>query len=124
MAIAQIEHANLTVTDPARSAALFEKLCGWKIRWQGPSMMGGETIHVGSDDSYLALYTNEQTSGGYSKGQPLNHVGIKVDDLEQAEKVVLASGLETFSHSDYDPGPKSFYFFDWDGIEFEVVSYE
>jgi len=124
MAIAQIEHANLTVTDPARSAALFGKLCGWKIRWKGPSMMGGETIHVGSDDSYLALYTNERASGDYSKGQPLNHVGIKVDDLEQAEKVVLAAGLETFSHSDYDPGPKSFYFFDWDGIEFEVVSYE
>ena len=124
MAIAQIEHANLTVTDPARSAALFGKLCGWKIRWKGPSMMGGETIHVGSDDSYLALYTNERASGDYSKGQPLNHVGIKVDDLEQAEKVVLAAGLETFSHSDSDPGPKSFYFFDWDGIEFEVVSYE
>ena len=124
MAIAQIEHANLTVTDPARSAALFEKLCGWKIRWQGPSMMGGETIHVGGEDSYLALYTNDRASGDYSKGQPLNHVGIKVDDLEQAETAVLAAGLETFSHSDYDPGPKSFYFFDWDGIEFEVVSYE
>ena len=124
MAIAQIEHANLTVTDPARSAAFFEKLCGWKIRWKGPSMMGGETIHVGSDASYLALYTNDQATGNFGKGQPLNHVGIQVDDLDAAEAIVLAAGLKTFSHSDYDPGPKSFYFFDWDGIEFEGVSYE
>lgn len=124
MAIAQIEHANLTVTDPARSAAFFEKLCGWKIRWKGPSMMGGETIHIGSDASYLALYTNDDVAGGYAKGQPLNHVGIQVDDLAAAEKIVLAAGLKTFSHSDYDPGPSSFYFFDWDGIEFEMVSYE
>ena len=32
-------------------------------------------------------------------------------------------GLETFNHGDYEPG-RRFYFFDWDGIEFEVVSYE
>ncbi len=124
MSIAQIEHANLTVTDPARSAALFEKLFGWKIRWRGPAMMGGETIHVGSESSYLALYTNDQAGGGYSKGQPLNHVGIQVADLDAAEAIVKEAGLEPFSHSDYDPGPRSFYFFDWDGIEFEVVSYE
>ena len=31
----QIEHANLTVSDPARSAALFRKLCGWDERWRG-----------------------------------------------------------------------------------------
>jgi len=123
MTVAQIEHANLTVTDIARSAAFFEKLCGWKIRWQGPTLMGGETIHIGSEDSYLALYTNDEASGGYSKGQPLNHVGIQVDNLDAAEKIVLAAGLKPYSHSDYTPGPRSFYFFDWDGIEFEMLSY-
>ena len=123
MAVGQIEHVNITVSDPDRSAKLFEKLCGWKERWRGPSMLGGRTIHVGSDDSYLAIYTNDKPHERYSKGVPLNHVGLQVDDLDAAEKVVLEDGLETFSHSDYDPGPKSFYFFDWDGIEFEVVSY-
>lgn len=119
----QLEHANLTVTDPARSAALFAKLCGWRERWRGPAMNGGETIHVGGESSYLALYTNPHAAGGYRKGAPLNHVGLKVDDLDAAERVVIAAGLEPFSHGRYDPGPRSFYFFDWDGIEFEVVSY-
>ena len=33
------------------------------------------------------------------------------------------SRLEPFNHDDYEPG-RRFYFFDWDGIEFEVVSYQ
>jgi hypothetical protein len=45
-----------------------------------------------------------------------------VPDLDVAEAVVRAAGLEPFSHGDYEPG-RRFYFFDWDGIEFELVSY-
>ncbi|WP_336986968.1 VOC family protein [Altererythrobacter aquiaggeris] len=123
MSVAKIEHANLSVTDPDRSSRFFQKLCGWEERWRGPSMMGGETIHVGSHQAYIALYTHARVTGGYDKGQPLNHIGIAVDDLEAAEKIVLGSGLKTFSHSAYDPGPRSFYFLDWDGIEFEIVCY-
>lgn len=119
----RLEHANLSVTDPERSAALLIDLLGWKERWRGPSMLGGRTIHVGEEHDYIALYTGEKVTGDYSKGQPLNHIAFTVDDLDAAEKVVLKHGLETFSHGDYEPG-RRFYFFDWDGIEFEVVSYE
>lgn len=121
---ARLEHVNLTVTDPARMAALLTDLCGWHIRWGGPSMNNGRTIHIGSDDAYLALYTNDQANGDYAKSQPLNHVGLQVEDLNAAEQIVVCAGLEPFSHGTYEPGPKTFYFFDWDGIEFEVVSYE
>ncbi len=121
---AKLEHVNLTVTDPARMAALLTDLCGWHIRWRGPSMNNGRTIHIGSDDAYLALYTNDQANGDYAKGQPLNHLGLQVEDLNAAEQIVVRAGLEPFSHGTYEPGPKTFYFFDWDGIEYEVVSYE
>ena len=117
-----LEHANLTVSDPARSSALLQQLCGWHERWRGPSQLGGWTIHVGTERDYIALYTNEGRSGPYAKGVPLNHVGLVVDDLDAAEAIVLAAGLVPFSHGDYEPG-RRFYFFDWDGIEFEVVSY-
>ncbi len=120
-----LEHANLTVTQPERSAQLLKQLCGWEERWRGKSKMGGDTIHVGEPTNgaaYIALYTNDDVKGGYSKGEPLNHLGLLVDDLGAAEKVVSAAGLEPFGHDDYDPG-RRFYFFDWDGIEFEVVSY-
>ncbi|WP_394726808.1 VOC family protein [Altererythrobacter sp. GH1-8] len=118
-----IEHVNISVTNPARSAGLFQKLLGWHIRWEGGSMNGGHTIHVGTETSYLALYTGEHVKGDYSKGQPLNHVGFLVDDLDAAERLVEEHGLEPFGHDDYNPG-KRFYFCDWDGIEFEIVSYE
>lgn len=122
MPIGQLEHVNITVTDPDRSAKLFEKLCGWHERWRGPSQLGGWTIHVGDETAYLAIYTNERARSGYAKGVPLNHVGVLVDDLAAAEAVIKAAGLEPFNHADYEPG-RRFYFFDWDGIEFEVVSY-
>ncbi|KWV90659.1 VOC family protein [Erythrobacter sp. YT30] len=125
MPSAILEHANLSVTDPDRSADLFKALCGWEERWRGKSQFGGDTVHVGAPGNgaaYLALYTSEKVAGDYSKGQPLNHIGLLVDDLNEAEKAVSKAGLKPFGHDDYDPGER-FYFFDWDGIEFEIVSY-
>ena len=122
MPTATLEHANLTVSDPGRSARLFTDLCGWHERWRGPARNGGETIHVGNDTSYLALYCDGADHARYRKGQPLNHVGLLVDDLDAAQDVVIAAGLTPFGHDDYEPG-RRFYFFDWDGIEFEVVNY-
>jgi catechol 2,3-dioxygenase-like lactoylglutathione lyase family enzyme len=122
MPIGQIEHANMTVSNPARSAELFKQLCGWHERWSGKAQNGGRTIHVGSETTYLALYTNDLPVERYTKGHPLNHVGLLVDDLDAAEKVVLSAGLKPFGHDDYEPG-RRFYFYDWDGIEFEVISY-
>ncbi|MBB3033162.1 VOC family protein [Alteriqipengyuania lutimaris] len=123
MPTGRLEHANISVTDPERSAALLVDLLGWHERWSGPSMGNGRTIHVGSADSYVALYTGSHVAGDYVKGNPLNHLAFVVDDLAAAEEVVKRHGLEPFGHDDYEPG-RRFYFFDWDGIEFEVVDYE
>ncbi|GAB5483224.1 MAG: hypothetical protein Pars92KO_29810 [Parasphingorhabdus sp.] len=125
MTKAILEHVNLTVSDPQRSADLMRDLFGWHIRWEGPSMSGGHTIHVGTDDQYLALYTNENVKAAnpqFRKGEPMNHVAMTVDDLDAVEEKVKAAGLEPFGHDDYDPG-RRFYFFDWNGIEYEIVNY-
>ena len=119
-----IEHVNLTVSQPERSARLFQDLFGWHVRWQGPARNGGRVIHVGDDANYLAVYNQpgKDEDRGWEKGVPLNHVGIQVDDLDAVERRVIAAGLVPFSHGDYEPG-RRFYFFDPDGIEYEVVSY-
>ena len=122
---ARIEHVNITVGDADRSAALIEKLFGWKVRWKGPAMSGGRTVHIGTDSQYLALYSAPGGDGRpleWAKGEPLNHVAIEVDDLDSMERKVAEAGLEPFGHGDYEPG-RRFYFFDRDGIEFEIVSY-
>jgi catechol 2,3-dioxygenase-like lactoylglutathione lyase family enzyme len=121
----RIEHVNVTVTDPARAAALMQALFDWRIRWSGPARDGGHTIHVGSDDHYLALYTGRDaayTAEDFAKGRPLNHIGVEVDNLDEVETRVVAAGLTPFNHAAYDPG-RRFYFLDPDGIEYEVVSY-
>lgn len=117
-----MEHANLTVSDIERSSELFQNLFGWHERWRGAAMNGGETIHVGNDSTYIALYTDRKAHDRFAKGAPLNHIGIVVDDIDRTEKLVVEAGLEPFNHGDYEPG-RRFYFFDWDGIEFEIVSY-
>lgn len=122
----RIEHVNITVSDPEASAAAIARIFGWQERWRGPAMGGGFTIHVGNGDAYLALYTGPKghhSDTPYAKGEPLNHVGIEVSDLDAIEAKVVAEGYEPFSHGDYEPG-RRFYFFDRDGIEFEVVSYQ
>lgn len=125
MSVGRIEHVNVTVTDPARAAALMEALFGWRIRWQGAALNGGHTIHVGSDHDYVALYTGRGVAypaDTFAKGRPLNHIGVEVDDLDGVEARVVAAGLKPFAHGDYEPG-RRFYFLDPDGIEYEVVSY-
>ena len=125
MAVPRIEHVNVTVSDPARAADLMKSVFGWHERWRGPARDGGETIHVGSADHYLALYTGRGVTYGpddFAKGRPLNHIGVEVDDLAAIESKIVAAGLRPFGHDDYDPG-RRFYFLDPDGIEYEVVSY-
>jgi catechol 2,3-dioxygenase-like lactoylglutathione lyase family enzyme len=118
-----LEHINITVSDPERTVELLQRLCGWHERWRGPAQLGGTTIHVGTEHGYLALYKHSSPVPRYPKGQPLNHIGLVVDDLDAAEAIVIEAGLVPYSHGDYEPG-RRFYFFDWDGIEFELVSYE
>lgn len=116
--MATLEHVNITVSDPRRTADMLVRLFGWRIRWEGSAKLGGRTVHVGTDDAYLAVWSN----GGAPAMGRLNHVGIVVDDLDGVERRIKAEGIETFNHGSYEPG-RRFYFLDRDGIEYEVVSY-
>ncbi|MEM1160628.1 MAG: VOC family protein [Pseudomonadota bacterium] len=127
MAKGTLEHVNLTVSDPLKTAEMVCKLFGWHIRWQGPAMAGaGYTVHVGDGDTYLAVYgqgdRQDVDVASYQQIAGLNHVGVVVDDLDDVEAKVVDMGMTPVNHGDYGPG-KRFYFHDHDGVEFEVVSY-
>ncbi|WP_334193395.1 VOC family protein [Pararhodobacter sp.] len=124
---ATLEHTNLTVTDPAATARWMEEVFGWHIRWQGSAIHGGRSIHVGGDDSYLALYRpldapRPAAARSYDTIGGLNHLAVTVADLDATEAKVRAAGFTPHSHADYEPG-RRFYFHDADGVEYEVVSY-
>lgn len=126
MSEAFLEHTNLTVRDPDATARLLVELFGWRVRWQGDAIHNGYTVHVGGENSYLALYAHPSERrppiDNHCHLRGLNHLGIVVDDLEASEQAILAAGYQTRSHADYEPG-RRFYFEDKDGLEFEVICY-
>jgi len=44
-----LEHANITVYDPEKTAAWMQAVFGWRIRWQGPALESGFTLHIGTE---------------------------------------------------------------------------
>ena len=124
--MARVEHANITVSEPVKTARYLGDIFGWKTRWEGEAINGGYTIHVGENDSYVAIYRGpgEQDAAptSYSTLGGFNHLGVVVDDLDAVEARVKAAGFEPHSHANYEPG-RRFYFHDHDGIEIEVVCY-
>ncbi|MEJ6398754.1 VOC family protein [Yoonia sp. 208BN28-4] len=127
--MANLEHINITVADPHQTAALFDTLFGWHIRWEGPTAAGdGYMIHVGSTDSYVSLYkpdggvSGDASDGRWSVKGGMNHIGVVVDDFAKTRKAVEAAGYTVHGEPVYEPG-RRFYFFEDNGIEIEVVSY-
>jgi catechol 2,3-dioxygenase-like lactoylglutathione lyase family enzyme len=123
---ALLEHANYTVTDPAATARWMQAVFGWHIRWQGAAIDGGHTVHVGTQERYVALYApvemKQDSGSSYTHVGGLNHIAVVVDDYEATEERVRAQGFRCGEHYDYEPG-RRFYFHDDDDIEYEVVSY-
>lgn len=125
---AYLEHINVTVKDPDKLSALLCRLFDWKVRWSGAALDNGSSVHVGNDDSYLALYTHENTTDKKSDSHlnhllinNLNHLGIVVSDLDKVELNVKAEGYEPCSHGDYEPGRR--FYFHVDQLEIEIVEY-
>ena len=94
---ASLEHVNITVSNPEKTAGLICQLFDWHIRWQGPSMLGGYTFHVGTDDSYIAVYGRDRHGARKKSAAPnkgvLNHIGIVVDDLNATEQQIKGADM-------------------------------
>ncbi|MGJ8559326.1 MAG: VOC family protein [Litorimonas sp.] len=123
---ARLEHININVVDPKKTADRLCRMFGWSIRWEGPSINQGTSVHVGTKDDYVALYSNREVRraepADKKAAASLNHIAVVVDDLGLIERRVVAEGLIPTSFADYHPGHR-FYFDDFDGVEYEVVSY-
>jgi catechol 2,3-dioxygenase-like lactoylglutathione lyase family enzyme len=122
----RLEHVNVTVADPDGTAEVLCGIFGWKVRWAGPAMETGRSVHVGDATSYVALFSygrpDERRQESYRTKGGLNHIAVVVDDFEATEARVKAAGFMPGEIFDYEPG-RRFYFVESNGIEIEVVSY-
>ena len=118
MTQARLEHANITVSDPKATAEWLGNVFGWHIRWEGPGMETGYTVHVGTDDSYVALFSHGDgvppTQDSYRTLGALNHIAAFTDDIDKVEQRVRRAGFTPANHNDYAPG-RRFYFLDQGG---------
>jgi len=124
--MAYLEHANITVKNPDEIAQCFANLFGWKVRWSGASKDNGYTVHVGNQECYVALYTNDKLGkncGNANHAGHLNHIGVVVEDLDAAISLAKRAGLEPFDFGEYEPG-RRFYFMLEDTLEIEIISYK
>ena len=108
MAAGILEHANFSVSDPQKTADMLCTIFDWRIRWSGASIHDGHTIHVGGQDSYLAIYARadmrKAVPNDYKTVGAMNHIGVVVDDLDAVEDRVLDAGVQNTNHGDYDTG--------------------
>ena len=89
MSQAYLEHANISVSNPDLSAQRLCDLFDWKVRWSGPSMDEGYTVHVGGENSYVAFFSSfcAFSCDGFSS------IGVGVSSCDSA--AVGACGFST-----------------------------
>jgi len=116
----RLEHANLTVRD-IDATVQFLKTAFPEFVVRGEGIQNGDRwLHVGSDDSYIAL---NESSEGVSENGPLNHLGFAVDDVNAVVSRLLEAEYREGFIAPEHPHRRRKYFFDADGIEWEFVEY-
>ena len=127
-----LEHANLTVTsiDEAKRF-LTTAFPDFDVRGGG-FLHGdeslGDWVHLGNDDTYLALQQNRTPAG--DGGQTyitagVNHLGFVVEDVDSIMARLDAAGYAPSDASSLagHPHRRRVYYVDGNGFEWEFVEY-
>lgn len=125
---ARLEHANLSVRDVDGAIRfLLTAFPEFEVRHEGLNANGRRWVHVGDNNSYIALMqaTQEpQSPGSPYDGTPrVNHLAYEVDDVAAIEKRLAAAGYQDTTVPNAHPYRKRIYFNDAEGNEWEFVEY-
>ena len=120
-----LEHANITVNDLQEGIKFFQTAFPhFKIRGHGSERR--EWVHLGDDDTYVALNQAKLSSLQPDKDFDkigINHLAFVVPNVEEIANNLLANGYKR----DYPKAIEQFrirdYFADADGNQFEFVQY-
>ena len=124
----RLEHANLSVRDvEAMIRFLMTAFPEFRMRGEGTNRDGTRWVHVGTNDTYIALNQakadSEKDRMPY-RGEPgLNHLAYEVDDVESLRLRLKAAGYRDSTVPNAHPHRKRVYFYDPDGNDWEFVQY-
>jgi len=124
----RLEHANLAVRDvDAMIRFVTTAFPAFRIRGEGKSWQGRRWVHLGNDDTYLALNEAPEEPTEHwlpYGGKPgLNHLGYEVDDVEAVRRRLAEAGYRDSTVPNDHPHRRRIYFFDTEGNDWEFVEY-
>ncbi len=124
----RLEHANLGVRDiEAMIRFLKTAFPEFRVRGEGKSRDGTRWVHVGTNDTYIALGQAKADSERHCKpysGEPgVNHLAYEVDDAESLRVRLKAAGYRESTVPNTHPHRKRVYFYDPEGNDWEFVQY-
>ncbi len=124
----RLEHANMIVRDiDGMIRFLQTAFPGFRVRGEGSSANGTRWVHLGTDETYLAL--NEATAESkrpwvpYAGEPGVNHLGYEVDDVDTVHSRLAAAGYRESTVPNAHPHRKRVYFYDPEGNDWEFVQY-
>jgi catechol 2,3-dioxygenase-like lactoylglutathione lyase family enzyme len=125
---ARLEHANLSVRDVEETLRFVAcALPGFRVRGRGADCAGHAWVHVGDDESYLALLQASAEAAApfvpYGGTPGLNHLGFEVDDVDAVRARLAAAGYRETSVPNAHPHRRRVYFEDAEGNDWEFVEY-
>jgi catechol 2,3-dioxygenase-like lactoylglutathione lyase family enzyme len=124
----RLEHANLSVRDiDATIRFLHAAFPDFRIRFDGDDARGRRCVHIGTDETYVALTKSElepqERWVPYAGLAGVNHLAYVVDDVEALWKRLAAAGYRDSTVPNRHPYRKRIYFYDPDGNDWEFVQY-
>ncbi len=126
--IPRLEHANLCVSDlDAMVRFIQTAMPEFEIRHQGVDEAGARWLHIGTEQSYLAL--QEATAPATQKPAPYsgrpgtNHLAFEVADADAVHARMLAAGYQDSTVANAHPHRRRVYFYDSEGNDWEFIHY-
>ena len=124
----RLEHANLAVRDVDGMIRFLQAAFPeFRIRREGKSFQGGRWVHLGTDDTYIAINearTEPAEAWVPYAGKPgLNHLGYEVDDVEALRRRLARAGYRDSTVPNDHPHRRRVYFHDAEGNDWEFVEY-
>jgi catechol 2,3-dioxygenase-like lactoylglutathione lyase family enzyme len=124
----RLEHANLIVRDiDATIHFLRAAFPEFRIRFDGEDPHGRRWVHIGTDDTYVALTQStaepDRPWTPYAGVPGVNHLAYEVDDADALRERLRAAGYKDSTIPNEHQYRKRVYFYDPDGNDWEFVQY-
>lgn len=123
----RLEHANICVRDIEPMMHFLQTAFpDFPMRGEGKSRDGTRWVHIGTNDTYIALGQAKAGSRNWMpySGEPgVNHLAYEVDDVESLRARLNSAGYRESTIPNAHPHRKRVYFYYPDGNDGEFVQY-